>query len=112
MIYSVNATFIILHKTSVSLHFSIVIMIIKNCLGCCSGGNSPLCYFPLAMIKDFQEVCIFLAGAMGSMILKFVCICVHMLSTDSSVSGFQASGQQVSRVVQAPTISIINSCKN
>lgn len=46
VIYSIIATFIILHNSTAFLHFSFVIMIIKNCLGCCSGRNSLSVIFP------------------------------------------------------------------
>lgn len=53
--HSIITSFIIQHNSSVSLHLSAVIIIIKNCLASCSGRNS-LCYIPLAMTEHFEEV--------------------------------------------------------
>lgn len=72
---SIIVTVIILHNNAVFLHFSIIITIIKNCLGCCSGRKFSLCYFPLAMTEELQEACIFLAGALGSMIISLLNAC-------------------------------------
>lgn len=55
MICSITATFIILYNSTVSLHFSIVIMIIKNCLGSCSGRNSLSVIFPWQWQRTFRR---------------------------------------------------------